>query len=94
MRPIVPRHIREACPHPKSISIRADLPDSYGGRQWCHACGVFFVERTEEEIVAWEQAHSELDEAEKPVSDWLDWPATEKTDREQIEKDGQMRLPE
>jgi hypothetical protein len=47
-RPMLTREARLACPHLKTVAIRSDLPDSWGGRQWCRACGCFFACRFDE----------------------------------------------
>jgi len=82
MRPLLTRAARERCEHPKSVSIRSTLPDSYDGRQWCAACGVFWI--------VWWNAE-DVEHTDDALA--IDWPATDRADREQMERDGQGRLP-
>jgi hypothetical protein len=78
-RPMLTKKARLACEHLATTAIRSDLPDSWGGRQWCRACGCFF----EEGSVNWE--------AVVPPEDRIDWPATDSADASQMEREGQMR---
>jgi len=84
-RPMLTREVRERCEHAKSVAIRSDLPNSYDGRQWCAACGVFWVD---EEV--WDPETGE----DFTLSYDIDWPATTIADREQMEAAGQGRLPD
>ena len=82
------REARARCGHGETTSIRPDQPHSYGSRQWCSACGVFFADPACPgcaEIGTHEEGCG-------PQPD-IDWPATEAADREQMEREGQGRLP-
>ncbi len=92
-RPIPHRAARERCPHGEVTSVNPALADAgpFDSRPWCTACGVFWTEATQEEIDAWVRDNG-LD-SDEPVEAEIDWPATERADREQAERDGQWRLP-
>ena len=76
-RPLCTREARERCLHPSTLAIRSDLPDSYGGRQWCRECGAFFCE-------AYRPAG---------LNGVIDWPVTIAYDHADMEREGQRRLP-
>ena len=78
-RPTLTREARERCEHPSTHAIRSDLPDSYGGREWCRDCGAFFF----------------MDGCPNLEDDFsgIDWPATEAADRADMARAGQMELP-
>lgn len=77
-RRILTRAARERCPHDGAELGWTETPPP---RPYCPDCGVFYV-------------IDDGDMLSQPVpDDGLDWPATERADREQMEREGQGRLP-
>lgn len=78
-RPILTREFRERCGHGGAFIANP------AGNLWCSYCGIYLLNHACRDACECDAGTHRL---------WpIDWPATEAADREQMEHEGQGRLP-